>query len=103
MSDEPVFNEGKMSMHMDHSDLNTLATRLATKPLEAGIDTSALITMLGFVAAAWAVVPNTTRLKLRLSLSIFDWAAIGLAIIVIHVLFFEEPLRSVGLYPVLGP
>lgn len=48
-------NEGKMNMHIDQADLNALAKLLATKPLEAGIDTSALITMLGFVAAAWAV------------------------------------------------
>lgn len=92
-----------MNLHITQADLNALAALLSTKPLEAGIDTSALVTMLGFVAAAWAVVPNTTRLKLRLSLSILDWAAIGLAIIVIHFLFFEEPLRYVGLYPVFGP
>lgn len=92
-----------MNTHINQAELNALVNLLATKPLDAGIDSSALLTMLSFVVAAWAIVPNATRLKLRLSLSVFDWTVIGLAIIVIHFLFFEEPLRSIGLYPILGP
>ena len=42
----------------------------------AGIDTSALLTMLGLIAAVWAVVPSTARLSFRLSLNRLDWLVI---------------------------
>lgn len=68
----------------------------------AGIDTSALLTMLGLIAAVWAVVPTTTRLSFRLSLSFFDWLIIWAALLIIHGLFFEPVLTSLG-FPTLGP
>lgn len=68
----------------------------------AGIDTSALLTMLGLIAAVWAVVPSTARLSFRLSLNWFDWFVIWGALIVIHGFFFEPVLRTLG-FPILGP
>ncbi|MVW78092.1 hypothetical protein [Bordetella sp. 02P26C-1] len=67
-----------------------------------GIDTSALLTMLGLIAAVWAVVPNTARLSFRLSLHWFDWLVIWSALLIIHALFFEPVLTALG-FPILGP
>lgn len=67
-----------------------------------GIDTSALLTMLGLIAAVWAVVPSTARLSFRLSLSWFDWLVIWVVLLIIHGFFFEPVLTALGL-PTLGP
>jgi hypothetical protein len=68
----------------------------------AGIDTSALLTMLGLIAAVWAVVPNTARLGFRLSLNWFDWLVIWAVLLIIHGFFFEPVLTTLG-FPALGP
>lgn len=68
----------------------------------AGIDTSALLTMLGLIAAVWAVVPSTARLSFRLSLNLFDWLVIWTALIIIHGFFFEPVLTTLG-FPTFGP
>lgn len=68
----------------------------------AGIDTSALLTMLGLIAAVWAVVPSTARLSFRLSLNRLDWLVIWAALLLIHGLFFEPVLTTLG-FPTLGP
>lgn len=68
----------------------------------AGIDTSALLTMLGLIAAVWAVVPSTARLSFRLSLSWFDWLVIWAVLLIIHGLFFEPVLTTLG-FPTFGP
>jgi hypothetical protein len=68
----------------------------------AGIDTSALLTMLGLIAAVWAVVPSTARLSFRLSLNWFDWLVIWAALLIIHGFFFEPVLASFG-FPTFGP
>lgn len=68
----------------------------------AGIDTSALLTMLGLIAAVWAVVPATARLSFRLSLNWYDWLVIWAAFLMIHGLFFEPVLSSLG-FPTFGP
>lgn len=68
----------------------------------AGIDTGALLTMLGLIAAVWAVVPSTSRLSFRLSLNWFDWFVIWGLLIIIHGLFFEPVLITLG-FPILGP
>jgi hypothetical protein len=68
----------------------------------AGIDTSSLLTMLGLIAAVWALVPSTSRLSFRLGLNWLDWAAIWVALIIIHGLFFEPVLIALG-FPILGP
>lgn len=68
----------------------------------AGIDTSALLTMLGLIAAVWAVVPNTARLSFRLSLNWLDWLVIWAALLIIHGFFFEPVLTTLG-FPTFGP
>ncbi len=68
----------------------------------AGIDTSALLTMLGLIAAVWAVVPSTSRLSFRLSLSWFDWLVIWGALLIIHGFFFDSVLTTFG-FPIIGP
>lgn len=68
----------------------------------AGIDTSALLTMLGLIAAVWAIVPSTARLSFRLSLNWFDWLVIWAALLIIHGFFFEPVLTTVG-FPTFGP
>lgn len=68
----------------------------------AGIDTSALLTMLGLIAAVWAVVPSTTKLNFRLSLNWLDWLVIWGALLIIHGFFFEPVLTTLG-FPTLGP
>ncbi|MFL9674540.1 hypothetical protein [Pseudomonas sp. 2822-17] len=72
-------------------------------PNTLAIDTSVLITILGLIAAVWAVVPSSTRLRFRLGMSWFDWCiAIGVLLLV-HYLVFEQAFRSVGLYYSFGP
>jgi hypothetical protein len=68
----------------------------------AGIDTSALRTMLGLIAAVWALVPNTARLSFRLSLNWLDWLLIWSALLIIHGFFFEPVLTALQ-FPTLGP
>jgi len=68
----------------------------------AGIDTSALLTMLGLIAAVWAVVPSTAKLSFRLSLKWFDWLVIWATLLVIHGFFFEPVLVALG-FPTFGP
>lgn len=63
-----------------------------------GIDTSALLTMLGLIAAVWAVVPSTARLSFRLSLNLFDWLIIWTVLVTIH----EPVLTTLG-FPTYGP
>lgn len=67
-----------------------------------GIDTSALLTMLGLIAAVWAVVPSAARLSFRLSLNLFDWLVIWAVLLIIHGFFFEPVLTTIG-FPILGP
>lgn len=67
-----------------------------------GIDTSALLTMLGLIAAVWAVVPSTTRLSFRLSLNRFDWLFIWAVLLIIHGFYFEPILTTLG-FPTFGP
>lgn len=69
----------------------------------SGIDTSALLTMLGLIAAVWALVPSTARLSFQLSLSRLDWVVIWGTLLAIHALYFEPVLKDMGLYWVIGP
>lgn len=72
-------------------------------PNNPAIDTTVLITILGLIAAVWAVVPANTRLRFRLGMSWIDWCvAIGV-FLVVHYLIFEQSFRSVGLYYSFGP
>jgi hypothetical protein len=63
---------------------------------------SALLTMLGLIAAVWALVPSSARLSFRLSLSWFDWLVIWTTLLVIHAFSFEPVLTALG-FPSLGP
>lgn len=68
----------------------------------AGIDISALLTMLGLIAAVWALVPSTARLSFRLSLNRFDWLVIWTVLFIIHGFFFEPVLTHLG-FPAFRP
>ncbi|MCI8208167.1 hypothetical protein AUC61_01345 [Pseudomonas sp. S25] len=68
----------------------------------AGIDTGALLTMLGLIAAVWAIVPSTARLSFRLSLNWFDWLVIWSVLLIIHGFFFQPVLTTLG-FPSFGP
>lgn len=59
------------------------------------IDTSSLLTMLGIIAAVWAIVPMKAKLTFRLSFSWLDWLLIWIGILAIHFLVFEQVLRTV--------
>lgn len=72
-------------------------------PNTSAIDTSVLITILGLIAAVWAVVPSNTRLRFRLSMSWVDWVIAISVFLIIHYLVFEPFFRSVGLYYSFGP
>lgn len=67
-----------------------------------GIDTSALLTMLGLIATVWAVVPSTAKLSFRLSLNSLDWLIIWATLLIIHGFFFDSVLTTLGL-PNFGP
>lgn len=68
----------------------------------SGVDIGVLLTMLGLIAAIWAILPSSARLGFRLSLSLYDWLVIWGVLVVIHAFFFEAVLTSVG-FPILGP
>lgn len=70
---------------------------------ETSIDTSSLLTMLGLIAAVWAIVPAATRLRFRLSVTWFDWLIVVGIFLIVHYLVFEPALRSVGIYHSFGP
>ena len=72
-------------------------------PNETSIDTGSLLTILGLIAAVWAIVPATTRLRFRLSVTWFDWFIVVGVFLVVHYLVFEPALRSVGMYHSFGP
>lgn len=67
------------------------------------IDTTNLLTILGIVAAAWAVISPNAKLSFRLCMTRFDWLIISVIVGTIHALVFEDVLRSLGAYPDLGP
>ena len=71
--------------------------------IKATIDTSSLLTILGLVAAVWALIPSTSRLSFRLSVSTFDWTLIIGVVALAHYLVFEETMRAFGIYYTFGP
>jgi len=71
--------------------------------IKATIDTSNLLTILGLVAAVWALIPSTSRLSFRLSVSTFDWTLIIGVVALAHYLVFEETMRAFGIYFTFGP
>jgi hypothetical protein len=68
----------------------------------AQIDTTSLLTILGVLAAVWALISPTGRLRLRFCATAWDWCIGGLVFFLIHYLVFAPVLQSFGLYYSLG-
>lgn len=67
------------------------------------IDTTSLLTILGLVAAVWAVIPQKSHLNFRLRVTPVDWVVIFGIALLIHYLVFENVFRALGLYYSFGP
>lgn len=74
-----------------------------TMPLEQTINTEPLLTIMGIVAAAWAIIPRARLLQISLNLSWIDWALTGFALLLANYLTFEPLLSSFNLYYSIGP
>lgn len=72
-------------------------------PLEQTINTEPLLTIMGIVAAAWAIIPRTRLLQISLNLSWIDWTLTGFALLLANYLTFEPLLSSFNLYYSIGP
>ena len=72
-------------------------------PLEQTINTEPLLTIMGIVAAAWAIIPRTRLLQISLNLSWIDRTVTGFALLLAHYLTFEPLLSSFNLYYSIGP
>lgn len=70
---------------------------------DIAIDTSSLLTILGVVAAVWAIIPTNNRLRFRLSVTWIDWLIVIAVFLIAHYLVFEKTLRALGLYYSFGP
>lgn len=62
-----------------------------------------LLTLLGLLVAAYAVLPPERRLDLKLRLTALDWVVAGAALILIHCIQFYPTLLRLRLVPHLGP
>lgn len=71
--------------------------------LEQTINTEPLLTIMGIVAAAWAIIPRTRLLQISLNLSWIDWSLTGFALFLANYLTFEPLLSSLNLYYSIGP
>lgn len=67
------------------------------------IDTTSLLTILGVIAAVWALVTPNARLRLRFCLAWWDWALVGFAFLLSNYLVFAPALKSLDLYFSFGP
>lgn len=67
------------------------------------IDTTNLLTILGVVAAVWALISPTNRLRLRFCTTWGDWIIGASIFLLIHYLVFAPSLKELGLYYSLGP
>lgn len=67
------------------------------------IDTTSLLTILGVIAAVWALISPTSRLRLRFCMAWWDWCIGGVVFLFIHYLVFAPVLEKLGLYYSLGP
>lgn len=67
------------------------------------IDTTSLLTILGVIAAVWALLSPTSRLRLRFCMTLGDWIIGGAIFLLIHYLVFAPALDRLGLYYSLGP
>ncbi|HEM1129717.1 TPA: hypothetical protein U0X32_005449, partial [Klebsiella pneumoniae] len=71
--------------------------------IPAKIDTTNLLTILGVIAAVWAIITPTSRLRFRFCMTRWDLLIIGLIFILANYLVFAPALRQVGLYYSFGP
>lgn len=69
----------------------------------AQIDTTSLLTILGVIAAVWALISPIDRLRLRFCMTWQDWLVGGVIFLLIHYLVFAPALERLGLYYSLGP
>ncbi|EMW7102753.1 hypothetical protein [Escherichia coli] len=67
------------------------------------IDTSSLLTILGVIAAVWALITPNARLRLRFCLAWWDWVIVGFAFLLSNYLVFAPALKSLDLYFSFGP
>ena len=63
---------------------------------KSAIDTTSLLTILGLVAAVWAITPQKSQLNFRLRVSLIDWAVIIGVVLLVHYLVFEEVFRALS-------
>jgi hypothetical protein len=80
-----------------------MAADVVSVVIQPGIDTSAMMTMLGLVAAVWALMSNNAKLGFRLRLNWFDWCVVWGVLLTIHAFYFEPVLRDLGVFPILNP
>ncbi|MFP8403865.1 hypothetical protein [Pseudomonas aeruginosa] len=66
------------------------------------IDTTSLLTILGVIAAVWALITPTNRLQLRFCMNWRDWFVGGVVFLLIHYLVFAPALERLELYYSLG-
>ncbi|WP_304589935.1 hypothetical protein [Burkholderia anthina] len=59
--------------------------------------------MLGIIAAVWALISPTNRLRLRFCMTWVDWGIGSVVFILIHYFVFAPTLERLGLYYSLGP
>lgn len=69
----------------------------------APIDTTGLLTILGVIAAVWALISPTNRLRLRFCTTWVDWVVGGSVFCLVHYLMYATVLEQLGLYYSLGP
>jgi hypothetical protein len=69
----------------------------------AAIDTTNLLTILGVIAAVWALISPTSRLRFRYCMTWPDWIVGGVVFLFAHYLVFAPALQNLGLYYSLGP
>jgi hypothetical protein len=67
------------------------------------IDTTNLLTILGFIAAVWALISPTGRLRFQFCMSWADWIIAGGIFLLANYLVFAPVLETLGLYYSLGP
>lgn len=68
----------------------------------AQIDTTNLLTILGVIAAIWALISPTGKLRFRYCITWLDWVVGGAIFLLVHYLVFAPSLQSLGLYYSLG-
>ncbi|EHP7907766.1 hypothetical protein AACM08_003297 [Escherichia coli] len=67
------------------------------------IDTTNLLTILGVIAAVWAIITPSSRLRFRFCMAWWDLLIIGLIFVLANYLVFAPALKQAGLYYSFGP